>query len=179
MVFIAVIHPCANSDSNVSGFVPRIVISGWHESSILSFLWTSILIFMVSPQIHLPIKSPEVPFLAPSILYALCDEQLFDSPPFTPLAFVAVHFISCYCAINPDIGFWAFYLFILCCTCCVCLCAKLLCVSRSRAGRSGSLLLICGFSGLNSGHWVWQQGPASALPSSWSLMKLDSTFLHD
>lgn len=63
------------------------------------------LIFMVSPQIHLPIKSPEVPFLAPSILYALCDEQLFDSPPFTPLTFVAVRFINCYCAINPDIGF--------------------------------------------------------------------------
>lgn len=144
MACITVIHPCAYSDSNVSRFVPRTVISGWHERSILSFLGTSMLIFMVSPPIHLPIKSAEVSFLSPSILYALCDEQLFGSPPFTPPTFVAVHFINCHCAINSDIGFWAFYLFVLYCTCCVCMCAKLLWVSHSRAGRSGSLLWYVG-----------------------------------
>lgn len=62
--------------------------------------------------------------------------------------------INCYCAINPDIGFWAFYLFILCCTCCVCMCAKLLCVSRSRAGRSGSLL----FKYVGSAVWTQVTG---------------------
>lgn len=135
--------------------------------------WTSMLIFLVFSPIHLPIKSPEVPFLSPSILYTLCDEQLFDSSPFTPQTFVTVHF-----AINPDIGFWAFLF--------ICSMLHMLCVHVCQASVRQSQQsrqewfssLICGFSGLKSGHWVWQQVPASAMPSSWSSMKLDLTFLH-
>lgn len=148
--------------------MPRTVISGLYESSILSFLGTSMLTFIVSTLIHFPTNSLEVFFLFPPILYSLFQQHLFNFLPSLPPAIV-VCFIGSHSAINLDTDFKTFCLFSVAHAFCMCVDAsvpRLLCVNQAWLAGVGSLLLVCWSSGLNCSHWIWQQVPESALPSS-------------
>lgn len=110
-------------------------------------------------------------FLFSSIVCFLLHQHLFNSLPFISPAFVVAHFIGSHSAINIDIDFLNFfvYLFSVAHTLCmyidVCV-PRFLCVSQSTTGRSCfspfSMWILC-FELGSLGHW--QQVPESVVPS--------------